>query len=223
MRGFRCRCRGLIGRSRPVRQLDLGEEGPTRPRSRRRRPTKWCALAVLAVMVSVSWAKPMASAASPGASVSGAPPEVRGQGNAWPLPDHDYNNSRDAGVSSIRASTVSRLTTAWSVHMSVGASTSPIVVGGMAYVQDQAGTVYAIDVSSGEVQWKTNHSASASGPGACLSGGGDSSHPLRTAWRPSGCQTGRHSGRGRLRRHRVRASICRRSPTGEGSTSPACR
>jgi outer membrane protein assembly factor BamB len=35
--------------------------------------------------------------------------------------------------------------------MSVGASTSPIIAAGVAYVQDQAGTVYAIDVSSGQV------------------------------------------------------------------------
>jgi outer membrane protein assembly factor BamB len=86
----------------------------------------------------------------------GAPPEVRGEAlNAWPLPNHDYLNSRDAGVSPIRGSTVSRLVPAWSVPMSSGASTSPIVVAGTAYVQDQAGTVFAIDVSSGKVRWQT--------------------------------------------------------------------
>ena len=72
----------------------------------------------------------------------GAPSEVRGKAaaNAWPLPDHDYLNSRDAGVSPIRGSTVSRLVPAWSVPMAAGASTSPIVVAGTAYLQDQAGT-----------------------------------------------------------------------------------
>src|SRR5271156_3762372 len=49
------------------------------------------------------------------ATRSGTPPEVRGQANAWPLPDHDYSNSRDAGVSPIRSSTVSRMAPAWSV------------------------------------------------------------------------------------------------------------
>ncbi len=39
--------------------------------------------------------------------------------------------------------------------MALGASTSPIVAGGVAYIQDQAGTVYAIDQSSGRVKWKT--------------------------------------------------------------------
>ena len=48
--------------------------------------------------------------------------------------------------------------------MSVGASTSPIVIGGMAYVQDEAGTVYAIDVSSGQVKWKTKPLGFSIGP-----------------------------------------------------------
>lgn len=98
------------------------------------------------------------------AAGSGAPPEVRGQANAWPLPDHDYLNSRDAGRSPIRVSTVSRLAKAWSVPMSVGASTSPIVIGGVAYVQDQTGTVYAIDVSSGRVKWRTKALGFSIGP-----------------------------------------------------------
>ena len=61
-------------------------------------------------------------------------------------------------------STVSRLVPAWSVPMAVGASTSPIVVAGTAYVQDQAGTVYAIDVSSGRVKWKTKPLGFSIGP-----------------------------------------------------------
>jgi outer membrane protein assembly factor BamB len=73
-------------------------------------------------------------------------------------------NSRDAGFSPIRLSTVTRLLPAWSVPMSVGASTSPIIVAGVAYVQDQAGTVYAIDVSSGQVKWKTNALGFSVGP-----------------------------------------------------------
>ena len=106
-----------------------------------------------------------AAAARPhGAVQSGPPPEVRGQANAWPLPDHDYLNSRAAGLSSIRSSTVSRLRPVWSVPIAGGASTSPIVLGGVAYVQDQAGTVYAIAVSSGQVKWKTKSLGFSIGP-----------------------------------------------------------
>ncbi len=95
---------------------------------------------------------------------SGTPPEVRGEANAWPLPDHDYLNSRDAGVSPISSKTVFRLAPAWTVPMSVGASTSPIVVGGVAYVQDQAGTVYAVEVRSGQVKWHTKPLGFSIGP-----------------------------------------------------------
>jgi glucose dehydrogenase len=98
------------------------------------------------------------------ASSLGVPPEIRGQANAWPLPDHDYSNSRDAGASTINSSTVSRLEPAWSVPMAIGAATSPIVIAGTAYVQDEAGTVYAIDVSSGKVKWKTKALGFSIGP-----------------------------------------------------------
>ncbi len=98
------------------------------------------------------------------ASQLGAPPEVRGEVNAWPLPDHDYLNTRQAGASPISASTVSRLVPAWRVPLAVGASTSPIVVAGTAYVQDEAGTVYAIDVSSGRVKWRTKALGFSIGP-----------------------------------------------------------
>ena len=48
--------------------------------------------------------------------------------------------------------------------MSVGASTSPIVVNGVAYVQDQTGTVYAIDVATGRVDWQTKPLGFSIGP-----------------------------------------------------------
>ena len=124
--------------------------------------------AVTAVTAVVCWGLQEGAAAAGrplrAASQAGAPPEVRGQSDAWPLPDHDYSNSRDAGVSPIDAATVSRLTPGWSVPMAVGASTSPIVVGGSAYVQDEAGTVYTIDVSSGQVKWKTKPLGFSIGP-----------------------------------------------------------
>ncbi len=136
-----------------------------RKRTGRRRLARSVGAAVLTVLVTAAGLVGAAAAdARPPGTWSGVPPEVRGQANAWPLPDHDYLNSRDAGRSPIRVSTVSRLVTAWSVPMSVGASTSPIVVGGVAYVQDEAGTVYAIDVASGRVKWRTKALGFSIGP-----------------------------------------------------------
>jgi len=126
----------------------------------------WLALALMLTGVASGVSGPATAAGRPRAvtTLSGVPPEVRGEANAWPLPDHDYLNSRDAGMSSISSRTVSRLTPAWTVPMSVGASTSPVVVGGIAYVQDQAGTVYAIDVGSGHVKWHTKPLGFSIGP-----------------------------------------------------------
>jgi outer membrane protein assembly factor BamB len=98
------------------------------------------------------------------AAQRGVPPEVHGEASAWPLPDHDYLNSRTASTSPIRSATVSQLVPAWNVPMAVGAATSPIVVNGTAYVQDEAGTVYAIDVSTGQVRWKTTALGFSIGP-----------------------------------------------------------
>jgi outer membrane protein assembly factor BamB len=132
---------------------------------RRRAAIRGAAGVLVALAMVTGLAVTAAAAGAPRPSApTGAPPEVHGQANAWPLPDHDYLNSRDAGRSPIRASTLSGLTTAWSVPMSAGASTSPIVVGGVAYVQDQTGTVYAIDVSSGQVKWRTKALGFSIGP-----------------------------------------------------------
>ena len=160
---FEARIRSLF---EPHTMVCAEGRGPMRPRSGRRPCATWFELVVctVVVMTGVSGWNSLAGATSHGVTMSGTPPEVRGQANAWPLPDHDYLNSRDAGASSIRASTISRLTPAWSVPMSVGASTSPIVVAGVAYVQDEAGTVYAIDVGSGQVKWKTKALGFSIGP-----------------------------------------------------------
>ncbi len=140
-----------------------------RPKAGRLPNTAWTAFVVLTVVsTAVGLSRTYGASAAVRAlrvvAQSSAPPDVRGEANAWPLPDHDYDNSRDAGVSPIRASTVSRLTQAWSVRMSVGASTSPIVLAGVAYLQDQTGTVYAIDVSSGRVKWQTKPLGFSIGP-----------------------------------------------------------
>jgi outer membrane protein assembly factor BamB len=140
-----------------------------RPRAGRRPLTTWTwfvVVIVLSTVVGLGGASRAGGDALPlhALARSGTPPEVRGAANAWPLPDHDYYNSRDAGFSPIQASTVSRLTRAWSVPLSFGASTSPIVVAGVAYVQDQTGTVYAVEVSSGRVKWKTRALGFSIGP-----------------------------------------------------------
>ena len=68
------------------------------------------ALALMLTGVASGVSGPPTAAGRPRAvtTLSGVPPEVRGEANAWPLPDHDYLNSRDAGMSPISSKTVSR-------------------------------------------------------------------------------------------------------------------
>ncbi len=75
-----------------ARQRDLGGRRPMRPRSGVDGPPCRLRLSFFSRRLAHVRRGPAASATSHGVGVSGAPPEVRGQANAWPLPDHDYNN-----------------------------------------------------------------------------------------------------------------------------------
>jgi outer membrane protein assembly factor BamB len=86
----------------------------------------------------------------------GAPSEVGIAGaGQWPLPGHDYDNSRDAGNSPINARTISKLVTAWSVPMTGALTTAPLVLGSRIYVEDNSGSVVSIDSSTGRVIWRS--------------------------------------------------------------------
>jgi outer membrane protein assembly factor BamB len=104
----------------------------------------------------------------------GAPPEVASAGaNQWPLPGHDYDNTRDAGVSSIDASDVHELTTAWTVPMSGDLTTAPIVLGDRVYAEDDDGAVVAVDRDTGRVLWHSAPTGATLGPAGVTVGWGD--------------------------------------------------
>lgn len=87
-----------------------------------------------------------------------------GDAASWPYPDHDASNSRRAVDSAITASNIARLKTAWSVTASGGLPTSPIIIGNSAFVEDQAGEVFDIDLLSGHVVWKSAPAGYSVGP-----------------------------------------------------------
>jgi outer membrane protein assembly factor BamB len=91
-----------------------------------------------------------------------APPSVATR--AWPAPDHDASNSRRAIDSPITAANIARLKTVWSVTAAGGLPTSPIIVGDAAFVEDQVGEVFDIDLRSGVVVWKSTPSGYSVGP-----------------------------------------------------------
>jgi glucose dehydrogenase len=92
------------------------------------------------------------------------PPEAHAAASSWPYPDHDPSNSRLATDSPIDAADLNRLTTAWTVAASGGLPTSPIIVGHSAFVEDQVGEVFDIDLDNGHVQWKSQSNGYSVGP-----------------------------------------------------------
>ncbi len=89
----------------------------------------------------------------------------------WPLPGHDYANSRDAGRSPIRASTVGRLGVIWSAATPGALTTAVVVVGTTVYAEDDHGVVIAVDRATGQTLWQSAATGFTVGPeGVALSG-----------------------------------------------------
>ncbi len=103
----------------------------------------------------------------------GAPLQVASAGtNQWPLPGHDYDNTRDAGLSPIDAKSVSDLVPAWTVPMTGGLTTAPIILGPRIYVEDDQGSVVAIARTTGQVVWRSTQTGFSVGPDGVAVGWG---------------------------------------------------
>jgi glucose dehydrogenase len=97
----------------------------------------------------------VAEAASPSASVPSG---------SWPYPNGDLANTRDATGAVISSANVSDLKEAWSFNLTgkgatsvldAGALTSaPIVVNGVVYIQDEESNVYALNFTTGKLNWE---------------------------------------------------------------------
>lgn len=99
-----------------------------------------------------------------------------GASGSWPYSNADLANTRDASDSTISSANVSRLEPAWAFKLSgtaaagVGGSGSlaatPIVQGGVVYLQDLDSNVYALALTSGALEWEYLCNApEKSGPG----------------------------------------------------------
>lgn len=104
------------------------------------------------------------------ASAPGVPPEVMEYAKDWPLPNHDYSNTRATMDSMIDSGNVNSLGVAWSFKIpgtgrSGGAASNPIIQGNIVYFQDLKGNVFALDSQTGSIKWnKTYNSSSIEGP-----------------------------------------------------------
>ena len=92
------------------------------------------------------------------AATASVPPEVMNYSKDWPLPNHDYGNTRTATNSTINSGSVNSLGVAWSmpiVGISAygGAASTPLILGSTVYFQDLLSNVYSLDLKTGKVNW----------------------------------------------------------------------
>jgi alcohol dehydrogenase (cytochrome c) len=82
---------------------------------------------------------------------------------AWPYPNGDLANTRDAPDSAISAANVSGLREAWTFQLAgttaasvaVGSLTAPpVVADGVVYLQDEDANVYALSLATGKLKWE---------------------------------------------------------------------
>jgi outer membrane protein assembly factor BamB len=101
-----------------------------------------------------------------------------GPGGDWPLPNRDLASTRALSESGIDRGNVGALHVAWRFRFPVppgpsGAFTAtPVVAGGVVYVQDMRSNVYALDLKTGRVLWRRLFGDRNPGPnGLAVSGG----------------------------------------------------
>ena len=86
-------------------------------------------------------------------ATAAAPPRVAAVA-AWPMAGHDIADSHDNPLeSTIGVGNVSQLAKKWSMSFSSTLAATPTVSGGIVYVSDYNGEVYAINAATGSLKW----------------------------------------------------------------------
>ena len=86
-----------------------------------------------------------------------------GAGSEWRWPNADLANTRHLPTE-IEAANVERLQPAWSIPLRASHAATPVVVDGIAYTADLNSNVYAIELESGRLKWRTDYEISDTGP-----------------------------------------------------------
>jgi glucose dehydrogenase len=142
----------------------------------RTRPRARIALAAAGVLAAVAaligWST--AGEASP---LGQPPPEWAANAGSWPAHNHDLSNTRATTQTPINSQTVSRLKVKWRFPLKgTGAfgsfSSTPIVLNGTVYLQDLASNVYALDRSTGKLEWQHLFNKPSAGPNGIAYGYG---------------------------------------------------
>ena len=115
---------------------------------------------------------------TPVQGVAGVPPEVTQYAKDWPLPHHDYANTRATMDSSINSGNVKTLGAAWVHTVPSGASTfgsistTPIIMGTTVFVTDLGNNFMALDLDTGSLKWQTIDNLANLGPNGATVGNG---------------------------------------------------
>jgi alcohol dehydrogenase (cytochrome c) len=118
-----------------------------------------------------------ASAATHAATVGQPPPEWAENAGSWPAHNYDLSNTRATTRTPINSQTVAKLKEKWHFDLK-GASafglfaSTPISLNGTVYLQDLNSNVYALDRSSGKLEWKHAFSKPSIGPNGIAYGYG---------------------------------------------------
>jgi alcohol dehydrogenase (cytochrome c) len=117
-------------------------------------------LAVLVALLAGAWTSSSKSTTTHSQSATTTSSTAAPPAGSWPYPNADLDNTRQAPDSVISSANVSQLQQAWSFRVTskpetVGAlAMSPVVVGGVVYIQDMDANVYALDLASGKLRWE---------------------------------------------------------------------
>ncbi len=100
----------------------------------------------------------------------GTPSEVAKYRDDWPLPNHDYDNTRATFTASIDSTNVMRLREAWRFEAEVASgpfgsmSANPVILGDAIFLQDMASNVYRLARDTGALAWKASPGGLTVGP-----------------------------------------------------------
>jgi outer membrane protein assembly factor BamB len=137
--------------------------------SRLRGPVALGLAGALVVILGVAGWAGASSARGDAAPVGQPPPEWAANAASWPAHNHDLSNTRATTQTPINSQTVSKLKVKWRFPLK-GVSnfgivaSSPIVINGTVYLQDLNSNVYALDRSTGKLEWRHAFNKPSEGP-----------------------------------------------------------
>ncbi len=157
---------------------------PVLPRTARTRiGTGMSLLAVLVALLTGAWTSASKPATTHSQSATTTNPNAAAPSGSWPYPNADLANDRQAPGSVISSANVSQLQQAWTFRITGKAAAgvfgtgalamSPVVAGGVVYIQDLYANVYALDLATGkwERQFNTEEISGPGPDGVAVAGG----------------------------------------------------